>query len=252
MKEKSLAVSKRDRQLLSILLAVVVLFALYYFLAGPAWDRGAQLTEEKAAAAAVLEKTNAMLAEAPQKEKEVEAKRAELQEKYAMFLYDINEARILHQMDGLMTAAAFPVNSYLHADPVIEPVTMPQAEFEAIPYPLYDIAMKLNPALVEPLPAGNNASESGNEVGLASLKQMDVSANFSNAGYEAVYRYLTALESLDRTYIVSSIAMGRNQDTADLQGQILIRAISLPKVNEEENTDLQFQPAVPQGRTNPF
>jgi len=63
---------------------------------------------------------------------------------------------------------------------------------------------------------------------------------------------LAALEGLDRTFVLSDIVMGKDTQSAGLQGQLLIRSISLPKIDEAEANDLLFQPTVPKGRPNPF
>lgn len=257
MKDKTLAVSKRDRQLLSIMLAFVIVFLAYFFIAGPAFDKGTTLLSDRQFEMTNLERTKAVIEQAPQVERDLTAKSAELTEKYQVFLYKIDEARILTQLDVLLAQSALAVNSYRQSGSTVDVVRMPISEFSAQTYELLNLASALNPTLVEPPVEGNNIPEdqkqSGTETAVANtVSQMDIGIGYANASYDAIYNFLTALEGLDRSFILSDIVIGKDTQVAGLQGQIVLRAISLPKIDEAEAADLQFTPLVPKGKASPF
>ena len=253
MKEKSIAVSKRDRQLLSILLAVVLVFLLYFFIAGPAFDNGSVLKQDISIAEQNLQQNKLMVEQTPVFKQEVAAKKEELSKKYALFLYEINEARILHRLDALMTDTGFVINRYQQSEKSVSKVSMPSSSYAPNLYPLLELAKQLNPALIEVTSEGNSNSETLEGTAPSdTVEQIDISIGFANVGYDAVYRFLAALEGLDRTFVLSDIVMGKDTQSAGLQGQLLIRSISLPKIDEAEANDLLFQPTVPKGRPNPF
>jgi hypothetical protein len=81
---------------------------------------------------------------------------------------------------------------------------------------------------------------------------MDLGIGFTNVGYDAIYRFLTAVESLERTFVLSDVVIGKDTQSAGLQGQLVIRSVSLPKIDETKSNDLIFQPVVPIGKPNPF
>lgn len=252
MKDKSLAVSKRDRQLLSVLLAFVLLFALYYFVAGPAFDSGNQLALDRQLAQDSLERVKVVMSQGPELQREMEAKKEEMSGKYQKFLYSINEARLLHQMDSLMTANGLVVTSYRQSGPTVDRVTMPVSGYTEPQYPLLDIAKALNNDLVKPETPGNNNSEESAEPLAVTVEQMDLGISFANVGYDVFYRFLKSIEDMERSFIVSDIILSRDPQVAGLQGQIVVRVISLPKVNETDAVDMEFQPIIPQGKTSPF
>ena len=258
MKEKSLAVSKRDRQLLSILLAFILVFLCYYFIAGPAFDNGSILKQDISIAEQNMQQYKLVVEQGPVLEREVAEKKDELTEKYAIFLYKVDEARILYQLDTLMTGTGFAVNRYQQSGKDVSKVEMPSSDYAPNLYPLLELAQQLNPSLIEVSVEGNNTDKPEEEtvteetVTLDNVEYMDIGIGFNNAGYDAIYRFLTSVESLERTYILSDIVIGKDTQSAGLLGQLVSRSISLPKVDEAEADDLVFQPTVPKGRPNPF
>lgn len=255
MKEKTLAVSKRDQKLLSILLAFVLVFLCYYFVAGPAFDNGLILTENLAMAEQNLQKAQALLEQAPKLEAEVANTKKALTEKYSLFLYRIDEAGIFYQLDGLMTNTGFAVNGYQQTLGYLGKVVFPTSSYIPNKYTLKDFAGVLNPSLIEADAEGNTTSttQKADTAGLPdTVEQMDLGIGFQNAGYDAIYRFLTAMEGLERSYIISELIIVKNPEGTGLNGQILVRAISLPKIDEADAGDLVFLPATPKGRPNPF
>lgn len=263
MKDKSLAVSKRDRQLLSILLAFVILFVLYYFVASPAFDNSTILLQDRQLAEAELTRTQTVIDTSQQLVQQVEAKREELTDKYSLFLSDLNEAKILHLMDIQMAAAGLTVIGVQQSAPAVEKIVMPVSGYQPPEYPLQKVAEALNPSMIEENVEGNTMNEeqqtteqaasAETEVSLMdAVAQMDFGVSFTNVPYDAIYRFLTAVERLERSFIISEVSIGKRPETAGLAGQIMFRSIELPKVGEDPKEDLLFTPTVPQGRTAPF
>lgn len=255
MKDKTNTISNRDRQLLAILVAIVLIFICYYFVAGPAYDQGLILSVDRTAAQTELQATKALLEQRGDLEKQSDARKTELTKKYSTFLYALDDSKLLNQMDGLLTANGLISNSYQQSQEVLEKVELPKSDYTPFQYSLLDTAAKLNPDLIVPMPDGNNNTQaaSGTQtVTLDTVEQMDISIGYTGATYEAVYNFIRDLEGLERSFIVKEILIGKDLVAGNLQGQIVVRAISLPKIDETQATDLIFQPVLPQGRTSPF
>lgn len=253
MKESGMNISNRDRQLLTILLAIVFIFLAYYFVAGPAFDKGVLLSQDLQLAEENLQKINATIEQASELRTKAESKKNELTEKYKLFLYDINEPKLINRMASLMGTTGFVVNNYQQSTPELGKIFFLSSEYTPPQYSLLDIAKELNPELIEPAPAESqeSASEANSSLPEA-VEQMDIGIGFSGADYDTIRSFLKAIEGLERSFILSDIVINKDAQIAGLQGQIIIRAISLPKIDEGEADDLSFQPTIPQGRPNPF
>lgn len=253
MKEKSLAVSNRDRKLLSILLAVVIMFLLYMFLASPAYEESLLKKAEISTANSTLASMNDTIMKAPEIKQSIAQKRSDLSEKYKIFLYDLNEPKLLHQIDTILISSGLAANSYQQSVKSVGKVVLQQSGFMENTFPLLDIAKKLNPDLSETAEVIDSNAAPPTEANVADIvEQMDITIGFSNAGYQTVYSFLRAIETLDRSYILSDFALTADQQAAGLQGQVVIKSISLPKINEIESSDMTFQPTIPQGKISPF
>jgi Tfp pilus assembly protein PilO len=253
MKQKGNTISKRDQQLLTILLAVVLIFLAYSFVAGPAYDKGKVLKGDIRSAEETLQTAQDLVQQGPQLKKELALEKAEMQEKYRIFLYDINEPNLLYSLDTLMAASGFAVNSYQQDVSIVGTIDFIASDYVPPQYPLLDMAKELNPDLAQNQGQGTNTTpEDAGEDLAAAVEQMDINIGFSGAGYDAIYRFITAVEGMERSFIVNEISIGKEPETAGLSGQLIVRAISLPKIEEAQKDDMNFEPVVPKGKTNPF
>ena len=253
MKQKNLNISKRDQQLLTILLAVVIVFIMYYTIAGPAYDKGVLLKNEMHLAEEDLQRMQTTIEQAPELKKDVVAKRIELQEKYKLFLYKIDEPKLIHKMDNLMSASGFDIDEYVQSELILSKISFSFSDYIEPRYALLDIARELNPDLAKL----ESEEESGvkpaeDSVVLDQVEQMDIGIGLSGVGFESIYKFLKAVEGLERSFIVSNITIEKGSQASDLSGQLILRAISLPKIDEAEKEDWVFAPIVPKGKTTPF
>jgi hypothetical protein len=252
MKEKSIGVSKRDRQLLSILLSVLILFLLYMFLAGPAYDTSVLLNEEIISAEVSMQRIKDTVAQAPDLKVQIDTKHAEFEDKYQVFLYELSEAKILYQIDGIITETGFVANSYLQSNKMVSNVDLPKSVYMPNTYPLLEMATKLNTELTGNIEEVTSVQTADTSNLSNMIEQMDITIGFSNIGYQNVYTFMKALEDLNRSFIVSSILLAKDQESTNLVGQIMIRSMALPKINASEADDMYFEPVVPRGKTSPF
>jgi hypothetical protein len=250
MKDKTAEISKRDRQLLSILVALVILFICYYFVASPALDQGGIVVEQLQTAEAELQKAQELVVQGPNLKRDVARMKEELTLKYATFLYNINEPRILHQMDGLMTTSGFVIESYTQSEHIVSKLVLPASAYMPPMYPLLELAKKLNPLVVKEVVLSEVEPTSQGSVD--SVEQIDIGIGFSGVAYDALYRFIQGLEATERSFIVSDIVIENDIQEPGLSGQLVVRAISLPKLDPDEATDLTFTPALPQGKATPF
>ena len=252
MKHKNLNMNKKDHQLLTILLAFVLMFLSYYFVAGPAYDKGKRLAEDLAIAKEDLAEAVLTAEKVPELRRDEAAKRLELKEKYQLFLYDIDESKLLYKLDSLMPPAGFVTESYEQSEHTVGKIAFSASPYTYPQYSLLDTAKELNPDLLRPETGAVEGSPGSSAKSLDAVEQMDITIGFEGIGYDAIYEFLKAVEGLERSFILSSVSAGDDPQTTGLSGQLVIRAISLPKIDEGEKIDLEFKPAVPKGKASPF
>lgn len=252
MKQKNLNINKRDQQLLTILLAIVLMFLSYYFVAGPAYDKGKRLTEDLVLARESLSEARATAEKVPELRRDEAARRLELKEKYQLFLYNIDEANLLYRIDSLMIQTGFVAESYEQSDHMTGKIYFSPSSYVPSQYSLLEIAKELNPDLLQSETGTAEGSPGNDAKSLDAVEQMDITIGFSGISYNSIYQFLKSVEGLERSFILSNISVGDDPQITGLSGQLILRAISLPKIDEGEKNDLEFEPAVPKGKTSPF
>jgi type IV pilus assembly protein PilO len=253
MKKKNLVVTQRDKQLLILLCAVVIGFLLYYFVIDPALEKGSSLKAEAQSAASELEYANNLvdnLSGLTEKESET---REELSAKYASFFYSLKQERILYQLDTLMQQAGFDAQDCSFGDVVLtDNIDISEDLSNYSSYPLLDAALKLNPSLSEFVQDYISSDDEASADALSDdvIPACEVTISYEGVSYASLMKFLSGLEGLNKTLIVTQIDM----ETSDglLEGEIVVTFYALPKIDESESDDFNFVPSNATGKSDPF
>lgn len=251
MKKASFIGSRRDRNLLMIMAIAIVFYLCYTFIITPALDQKAILDMELEAVTAELERAEETIANLSELEKQAMALNKELVQKYQMFFPELDQARILYQMDTLMINAGFDASSFIPSSAVAAAVMIEQGSYLPLSYPLLDIASRINPDLIGSTAAsqeGTPAEATGESSDM--IPAMDIAISFSNANFESINGFLTAVEGMNKTVVLRSVSIA--EETDGLQGQLLLSLYALPRLNDAEDGYLDFTPVIPQGKPSPF
>lgn len=255
MKKQEVTANTRDKNLLILLGVVVILFILYYFLLSPALDKAGQLKLEREAIRTELQTAQTTVEQLSANRKESSTKLAAITEKYKQFFYEINQERLLFQLDTLINSADFPVDSYSQTKAVAKSIEKPAVVYEPLRYLLLEQAAVVNEKLAQAL---NSGSQGSNTIPAAEGPAKDqvavsyVTLGFSGATYQSFFNFLGAVEKLDRGIVIENFSVGKDGEATALRGQVVLGIYSLAKPDESESGDIEFTPALPKGRLNPF
>lgn len=251
MKKAPFIASRRDRNLLMILAVAIVFYLCYTFIMTPALVRKATLNMELDAVTAELERAEATVASLPELEKEADALSSELTQKYVVFFPELNQSKILYQMDTLMINTGFKASSFIPSAPVPTAVVIEQGTYMQPSYPLLDIASRINPDIIKS-DSGNQeeAPAAATEESDDMIPAMDIAVNFSNTSFESINSFLAAVEGMKKTVVLRNVSIA--EEAEGLQGQLIFSLYSLPRLNNAEKGYLEFVPVIPLGKTNPF
>lgn len=251
MKKASFIGSRRDRNLLMVLAVAIVFYLCYTFIITPALDQKAILDMELEAVTAELERAEAAIAGLPELEKQAKALNKELEQKYKVFFPELDQARILYQMDTLMINSGFDASSFIPSSAVATAVLIEQGSYLPLSYPLLDIASRINPDLAGSAAAsqeGTPAEATGESGDM--IPEMNITISFNDADFESINGFLAAVEGMNKTVVLRNVSIA--EETDGLQGQLLLSLYALPRLNDAENGYLEFTPVIPQGKPSPF
>lgn len=251
MRKISMTTTKRDRNLLLILVLAIVFYLSYTFVINPALEERSRLVVELQSTRDQLEQADQAVADLPDlKIKEVTL-RKEVVKRYAVFMPELDQAKLLKRLDQYMTEAGLPVSSYLSTLPVATPVMVEQGTFVPQTYPLLELAIKANPDLkLEP---GSDSVQASTEPMTESndmVSGIDIAISFEATGYDSIRRLIASIEAMNRTVILKNISIAKEAD--GLQGQVLFTFYSIPPLDQSQANVLSFTPAIPLGKVNPF
>ena len=255
MKKQEASANTRDKNLLILLGVVILLFILYYFLLSPALDKAGQLKMEQEAVRTELQTAQTTVEQLPANRKEASAKLDALTEKYKQFFYEINQERLLYQLDTLINATDLPVNSYSQTKAVAKAIEEPDVVYAPLKYLLLEQAAVVNEKLAQALRLGTSGSGTIAASEGPAKDQVAVSyisLGFAGATYESFFNFLGAIEKLDRGIIIENFSIGNGGTGTALRGQLVLGIYSLAKPDEKESGDIEFTPVSPKGRLNPF
>ncbi len=255
MKKIDMTVTKRDKHLLIVLLAAIIGFLCFNYVISPALETASKLKTTSDTLRAELSKANALIAQKSSIETEENNKKLQLSEKYATFFYELNQERILYQMDTLIQQSGLPVLSYIPSKSVVSSISVPISQYSYTKYPLLNYAIVTNPTLVNSIDKGQavktqNSTTAKTELSEESIPTFDITLNFSSARYSSIMDFIKKLETMNKAIIIKKIDI--HQAETNLSGQIVISIYSMPKVDESESSYLEFLPSSGNGKVDPF
>lgn len=248
--------SARDRSLLILLLAAVIFYLSYTFVMSPALEVAEVLETNIQATQAELDRAEDLMNNNKGLQNQEKMQRKELTDKYSVFLTNLNQARILNRVDTLMISVGLPASSYTPTPEVATQVLVEQGTYMAQEYPIKGLAARINidgqkdeQSQEGSAPADAAASEESVE-SEDMIPVTDVSVGLKDATYESVFGLIGAMEKMNKTVNLKTIDITR--DEFGLQGQLTFSFYSLPPIDEKQTDGLDFTPALPKGKANPF
>lgn len=255
-----MTVNTKDQKLLIFLLMIVVAFICYYFVISPSFEKGKILNQEALTLKNDIVFTENLVASLPElRVKETQQKQV-LLKKYQQFFYELNGERLLYKIDTLMLASGVKVTAYSPSTQTASPIIIEKMDYKSLAFPLLDLAVKSNPALIKEKPLDSAVSENPapsdnpnpDQIPLDSVANMDIALQFADAGYPNVIAFIKSIEILDKTIIVKNININKSAGGTGLSGEVILSLYAMPKVSDEEAAYLEFKPVIPLGKLNPF
>lgn len=248
-----LKMKNRDRNLLILLLAIIVFYVCYTFIMAPHREETELMQTELQSVRDELKRAEDFSGREEEMRKQEAGMKAEIIEKYSVFFTDIDQARILYRLDNIAVGAGLPIASYTPSPEGLSQVIVEKGFYTPPEYPLQDLAFKIAPELREagdedasggdgPVPAGSESADM--------IPGTDVAVGFETASYESIYSFIGAVENMNRTTFLKSIDLSEKE--GGLQGQLLFSFYSLPRLDKDQKDGLDFRPAIPLGKPNPF
>ncbi|HYE68572.1 MAG TPA: hypothetical protein VEA58_08170 [Anaerovoracaceae bacterium] len=250
-----LKMSGRDRNLLILLLAAIIFYLCYTYVIVPFMAETELLQMELESVEAELVRAEELSGKEAEMKKQESALKDDIIEKYAIFLTDIKQSRILYKVDTLATGTGLPISSYVPALDVISPVMVETGFYVPQDYPLKDLAFEINPELredsvKEEASGGEPAAPQTANASEDMIPSTDVTLGFGTTNYESVYNFVGEVEKLNRTAVLKSI--GLSVGDGGVQGQLVFTFYSLPRFDQDQKDGFDFIPVIPPGKANPF
>jgi len=246
MKKQPLVTNQRDKNLLLFLGVVIIVFLFFNYLISPALENGTALKAEGDQVDIELVNAKDTIAQYPDFQKEEPQLRKTVSDKYNMFFHDVNQERILYKLDTLIANSGISIASYSNSGTSALPIIFSVPEFNPVAYPLQGVALRANPALAELLPPITPAMAPVSE---ELILTTDITINF-NSRYDTAMAFLKAIEAMDKSVIVRNISLSKTEEGID--GQIVLAFYSLPQIDSSKKDPMEFKPAIPQGKADPF
>lgn len=263
------AISKmngRDRNLLILVVTAIVFYLCYNFVMAPYKASTEMLRGELEAAESELARVEELSGKEEElKEQETKLKE-EIAEKYSAFLTDIKQSRILYRMDSYATGTGFPITDYMPSSDMISQVAVETGFYVPPDYPLKNLALKINAAVSgdsvsqtgspsgQPSPAAGASGEAGAAPAAVESEDMipgtDVSMGFDAASYESIYNFIGQVERMNKTAFLRNIEI--KESAGSLNGHLTFSFYSLPAFDPNVRDGLDFSPAIPVGKADPF
>lgn len=248
-----LKMSGRDRNLLILLLVVIIFYLCYTYVMVPFMTETELLQMELESAEAEIARVEALSGKEDEMKKHEAALMDDIIGKYAVFLTDVNQSRILYKVDTLALGTGLPISSYIPSTDMISPVMVEKGFYVPQDYPLKNLAFEINPELQEDSKEEASGGAAVPDAAAASedmIPGTDISIGFGSASYESVYNFIGEVEKLNRTAVLKSIDLSEGDGA--LQGQLVFSFYSLPRFNPSQKDGFDFTPVIPPGKVNPF
>lgn len=253
--------SSRDRSLLILLLAVIVFYLCYTLVMTPAMVKSEMLKADLMSTQEQLNRAHELSGKTAELKIQEKQLREDMIKKYSLFLFDLNQSRILNKVDALMIGAGLPAASYIPTPETPSQVPVEMGAYTPPGYPLKDLALRINSEPETEAQAdtqgGGESTVQGDPAGAAAAVESpdmipgtDVTVGFKAASYESIINFISSVEKMNKTVIVKSITVSK--DEAGLTGQLILSFYSLPKLDPNQKDGLDFTPAIPAGKANPF
>lgn len=255
MKNREVLTRTRDKNLLIFLGVIVVLFVIYYFLLSPALDKASALKAERKSLSSELQRVQTTVEQLPANRKKAADDLAALTEKYKQFFYEPNQERLLYRLDQIIEASGLSLDGYAQTKPVAKSIDIPDVVYAPLQYPLLEQAAVINEELAKAAAADAKADDKSPAKNASAPDQVAVSylsLDFSDTTYQNFFSFVKSLEDFDRGIIIENIYLQKNKTGTALSGQVVLGIYSLAKPNESESNDLEFTPALPKGKADPF
>lgn len=253
-----LKMSARDRSLIILMLAALIFYLCYTFIMSPNLEQTEILKANLSTTQEELAKVEGLSGKADQLQTQEKKQREELIEKYSNFFFDLQQSRLLNKVDALMTGVGLPASSYLASPELASQVPIEMGAFTPQEYPLKSLAEKINPDLLEGNNDGSQAAAVNGEAAAPAeaveasdmVPGTDVSVGFAGASYESIYNFIGSVEKMNKTVVLKSVDI--TKDETGLTGQLVFSFYSLPKLDPDQKDGLDYNPAIPAGKANPF
>lgn len=250
----------RDRNLLILIVTAIVFYLCYTFVMAPYKTETEMLQGELEAIESELARAEELSGREEELKKQEAKLKEEVIEKYSAFLTDIKQSRILYRVDIMAAGAGLPVTDYMPSADMISQVTVETGFYVPPEYPLKKLAFEINPKLraekEDASASGPTSSGGGEAVPQAAVESedmipgTDISIGFEAAAYESIYNFIGAVETLNKTAFLRTIDIKEN--AGGLNGQLTFSFYSLPRLDPGQKDGLDFSPAIPPGKANPF
>jgi type IV pilus assembly protein PilO len=278
MNKKNLSMNTRDRNLLIFLGLIIVAFVAYMYVITPALANGDNLKVSLESINQEITLAQDNISKLPILRQSERKLKEQLVEKYKGFFYDLNQEKILYQIDTLIAASGISITSYVPTVVAVGGISVEKGVYTPLQYPLLDLAARTNPSLVpvqEPLAQDNgvavdpnatvdpnapidpnatvdpNAAADPNAVATDGVPFTDISLSIGSSNYASILNFIGQLEKMNKTIIVKNISLIK-MDTTGVQGQILISCYSMPKLDDSDKDYLKFLPVNAIGKTSLF
>lgn len=253
--------NSRDRSLLILLLAVVVFYLCYSFIMTPAMTKTEMLKADLMSTQEQLSRAHELSGKTDELKIQEKQLRADITKKYSIFLFDLNQSRLLNKVDALMISAGLPPAAYIPTPEAPSQVPVEQGAYAPPGYPLKDLTLRINPNLeaglqTETQGSGAPAAEGSSGETAAAVESSDmipgtdVTVGFKTASYESIVNFISSVEKMNKTVVVKNVDISK--DETGLTGQLILSFYSLPKLDPDQKDGLDFVPAIPKGKANPF
>jgi hypothetical protein len=168
-------------------------------------------------------------------------------------------------VDSIAVGTGFPITDYTPSSDLISQVSVETGSYAPPDYPLKDLAAKINPegaageAAREGAAAGQPAAGAGTSEGSSTpaavesedmIPGTDVTMGFKAASYESIYNFIDQVERMNKTVLLRKIDI--KETSGSLDGQLAFSFYSLPPFDPGMKDGLDFNPAIPKGKANPF
>lgn len=242
--------NKRDKNLLLLLLVVVAFYISYTYVITPALSTNGALKAEQVQLQSDIIRSKELIEKEEELKTQAGQQKQDIDKKYNIYLKSLNQAQILIRMDTILTESKFNIERYIPTDTSAVQVPLESGLYEALKYPLLNMAKQLNSNLIEePSQEAGEVLVTEGELG-DMLPNSEITFSFNDATYSSMYEFIKSVEGLDKTIQLKAINISGNEDK--ISGEIIFSLFGLPPIDENNMTDYPVIPVIPKGKANPF